>query len=269
MVGQSDLTFSKFGKSFQENLCHLMLQDRTFCDQISEVLDTEFLQYEHLKVFTKLLLDYRSKYRQHPSYEIMATKITSGLDSYTDALKKQIRMFYSRVINKDEIEGSEFIKENAIDFCRKQVLKKAMLQSVRLLKSSSFEQIQKVIEDAMKLGTNVDFGHDYHMDIDDRFRIKARDPITTGWQRLDEICQGGLGKSELGVAIAPTGAGKSMLMVHLGATALKEGKTVVYYTLELADTVVGQRFDSCITGVKLNDLLRNKFNIVEIGRAHV
>jgi len=172
-------------------------------------------------------------------------------------------MFYSRVINKDEIEGSEFIKENAIDFCRKQVLKKAMLQSVRLLKSSSFEQIQKVIEDAMKLGTNVDFGHDYHMDIDDRFRIKARDPITTGWQRLDEICQGGLGKSELGVAIAPTGAGKSMLMVHLGATALKEGKTVVYYTLELADTVVGQRFDSCITGVKLNDLLRNKFNIVE------
>ena len=144
MVGQSDLTFSKFGKSFQENLCHLMLQDRTFCDQISEVLDTEFLQYEHLKVFTKLLLDYRSKYRQHPSYEIMATKITSGLDSYTDALKKQIRMFYSRVINKDEIEGSEFIKENAIDFCRKQVLKKAMLQSVRLLKSSSFEQIQKI-----------------------------------------------------------------------------------------------------------------------------
>lgn len=256
-------TFQRFGKTFQENLCHLMLQDRTFCDQISEVLDTEFLQYEHLKVFVNLLLDYRTKYRQHPSYEIMATKITSGLDSYTDALQKQIRQFYSKVINNDEINGAEFIKENAIDFCRKQVLKKAMLQSVKLLKSSSFEQIQQVIEEAMKLGTNVDFGHDYHMDIDERFRIRARDPVTTGWQRIDEICQGGLGKSELGVAIAPTGAGKSMLMVHLGATALKEGKTVVYYTLELADTVVGQRFDSCITGIKLNDLLRNKFNIVE------
>jgi len=263
MENNKQETFQKFGKRFQENLCHLMLQDRTFCDQISEVLDTDFLQYEHLKVFTKLLLDYRAKYRQHPSYETMATKITSGLDSYTEALQKQIRQFYSRVINNHDIDGSEFIKENAIDFCRKQVLKKAMLQSVRLLKSSSFEQIQKVIEDAMKLGTNVDFGHDYHMDIDDRFRIRSRDPVTTGWSRIDEICQGGLGKSELGVAIAPTGAGKSMLMVHLGATALKEGKTVVYYTLELADTVVGQRFDSCITGVKLNDLLRNKFNIVE------
>lgn len=256
-------TFQKFGKNFQENLCHLMLQDRTFCDQISEVLDTEFLQYEHLRVFTSMLLDYRSKYRQHPSYEIMATNITSGLGSYTEGLQKQLRQFYAKVINNHDIDGSDFIKEHAIDFCRKQVLKKAMLQSVKLLKSSSFEEIQTLIQDAMKLGTNVDFGHDYHMDIDDRFRLKSRDPITTGWQRIDEICQGGLGKSELGVAIAPTGAGKSMLMVHLGTKALMEGKTVIYYTLELADTIVGQRFDCCLTGVKLNDHLRNKFNIVE------
>ena len=256
-------TFQKFGKTFQENLCHLMLQDRTFCDQICEVLDVEYLQYEHLKVFANMLIDYRAKYRQHPSYEIMATNITSGLGSYTNALQKQIRQFYAKVINTHEIDGSDFIKEHAIDFCRKQVLKKAMIQSVKLLKTSSFEEIATVIEDAMKLGTNVDFGHDYHMDIDDRFRLKSRNPVSTGWQRVDEVCQGGLGKSELGVAIAPTGAGKSMLMVHLGATALKEGKTVIYYTLELADTVVGQRFDSCITGIKLNDLLRNKFNIVE------
>ena len=33
---------------------------------------------------------------------------------------------------------------------------------------------------------------------------------------MDEI-KGGLGKSELGVVIAPTGAGKSMVLVHLAA----------------------------------------------------
>ena len=256
-------TFQKFGKTFQENLCHLMLQDRVFCDQISEVLSIEFLQYEYLRVFVKMLMDYRSKYRSHPSYETMATNITSGLDGYTNALKKQIRQFYAKIINTDEIDAIGFIKDNAIDFCRKQVLKKAMMQSVKLLKSSSFEEIQKVIEDAMKLGTNVDFGHDYHMDIDDRYRMKCRNPITTGFSRLDEITQGGFGESELGVVIAPTGAGKSMVLVHLGATAVKEGKTVVYYTLELADTVVGRRFDSCLTDIKHEDLLKNKYNVVE------
>ena len=255
-------TFQKFGKNFQENLCHLMLQDRVFCDQISEVLDIDFIQYEHLRTFAKMLLDHRSKYREHPSYETMATIITSEVSNYTEAHKKQITQFYSKVINNNEIQSADFIKDHAIDFCRKQVLKKAMIQSVRLLKSSSFEEIQKVIEEAMKLGTNVDFGHDYHMDVDERYKVKARNPITTGWARLDEITQGGFGQSELGVVIAPTGAGKSMILVHIAATALKEKKTVVYYTLELAESVVGQRFDSCITGIKLNDLLRNKFNVV-------
>ena len=240
-----------------------MLQDRTFCDQISEVLDVEFIQYEHLRIFTKMLIDYRKKYKQHPSYETMATIITSEVGNYTAALKKQITQFYSKVVNNSEIESSDFIKDHAIDFCRKQVLKKAMIQSVKLLKSSSFEEIQKVIEEAMKLGTNVDFGHDYHMDIDERYKIKSRNPITTGWSRLDEITQGGFGQQELGVVIAPTGAGKSMILVHIGATALKEKKTVVYYTLELAETVVGQRFDSCLTDIKLNDLLKNKYNVQE------
>ena len=41
MQQQTD-SFSKFGKSFQEKLCQLMLQDRPFCDQITEVLDIGF-----------------------------------------------------------------------------------------------------------------------------------------------------------------------------------------------------------------------------------
>ena len=43
---------------------------------------------------------------------------------------------------------------------------------------------------------------------------------------------------------APTGAGKSMALVHLGTEALKEDKTVIPYTLELQDTVIANRYDS-------------------------
>ena len=77
------------------------------------------------------------------------------------------------------------------------------------------------------------------------------------------MTEGGLGKSELGVIVAPTGAGKSMVLVHLGAQALLEGKTVVHYTLELQDTVVARRYDSCITGVEINELFENKEKVLE------
>tara|TARA_R110001583_G_scaffold191714_2_gene357376 strand:+ start:6348 stop:7706 length:1359 start_codon:yes stop_codon:yes gene_type:complete len=257
-------TFQRFGKSFQEDLCHLMLQDRPFCDQITEVLSLEFLQYEHLRVFTKTILDYRHNYKMHPSYKIMATHISSGLDEYSDALQKQIRQFYAKVLSDSEIDGAQYIKDNALDFCRKQVLKGAMMKSVKLIKTSSFDEIQKVIQDALKLGTDNNFGHDYLKDFEERFSIKNRDPVPTGWDRIDDICKGGLGKRELGVAIAPTGAGKSMILACLGANALKQGKTVVHYTLELADTVVGSRYDSSITGVPLGDLMSNKQKILDV-----
>jgi len=93
--------------------------------------------------------------------------------------------------------------------------------------------------------------------------LKARNPISLGWNDIDGLCKGGLGKGELGVVIAPTGAGKSMVLVHLGAEALKLGKTVVHYTLELADTVVASRYDSCITKIPLGQLHSFKEEIYE------
>ena len=256
-------TFSRFGKSFQEKLCHLMMQDRPFCDQITEVLDLNFLQYEYLRVFVQILLDYREKYRTHPSYDIMATKIKSGMDSYTPALSKQVRAFYASVLSDSELRDGPFIKDNALDFCRKQVLKGAMMKSVKLIKTSSFDEIQSVIEKALKLGTDNNFGHDFIKDFEERYTITARDPVSTGFERIDDISKGGLGKSELGVVIAPTGAGKSMVLVHLGTEALKAGKTVVHYTMELADVVVGNRYDSCISRVPLADLFSNKRKVFE------
>ena len=90
-----------------------------------------------------------------------------------------------------------------------------------------------------------------------------RNPSTTGWPLIDDVCKGGLGQKELGVVIAPTGAGKSMALVHLGTQALKEGKTVIHYTLELQDTVVASRYDSCLTQIPLKDLAAFKEKIYE------
>jgi replicative DNA helicase len=255
-------TFQRFGKAFQEKFCHLMLSDRPFCDQITEVLSVDFLDYEYLRIFVKILTDHRSKYKVHPSYEIMETRIRTDCNNYTKALKEQLIGFYATIKSTDEIPNSQFIKDSSLDFCRKQVLKGAMMKSVKLIKSSSFDEIQKVIEEALKLGTDNNFGHDFIRDFEERYTLTSRDPVSTGFERVDEICKGGLGKSELGVVIAPTGAGKSMVLVHLGSQALKQGKTVVHYTLELQDTVVGNRYDSCISEVPLGDLFQNKKQVL-------
>jgi archaellum biogenesis ATPase FlaH len=254
--------FSQYGKDFQETFCQLMLVDRPFADQMLEVLDVNFLELRYLQVFIELIANYREKYSVHPTEKIMTSILRTELENQNDSVQQQIRNFFAR-ISKNEIEESEYIKATSLDFCRKQKLKEAMMKSVKLLQRSSFDEIAEVINGALKLGSDSNFGHDYIKDFEQRFVYKARNPVSTGWDELDNITHQGLGMGELGVVVAPTGAGKSMALVHLGAQALIAGKNVVYYTLELSETVVGSRFDSCITNVPLGDLRAYKEEIYE------
>ena len=247
-------TFSKFGKSFQEKLVQSMFYDRSFFDQMSDVFDPYFLEVKYLRLFYERLANYRQKFEKHPSVEIMASIIKTEMEEESEVLQKQVKDYFARIVATSQVEDEEYVKVTALDFCKKQKLKEAIMKSVGLLKTSSFDQISEVINQAMKLGLDNDHGYDYLIDFEERFLKRSRNPMTTGWKIIDDITKGGLGRGELGVVIAPTGAGKSMALVHLGAQIVKEGKNVVYYTLELQDTVVASRFDSCITSVKLQDL---------------
>jgi len=254
--------FSKYGKSFQEKLCMVILDDRAFADQIEEVLDVSFLELNYLKCFLNKVFNYRKKYEVHPSRDIMKTILRSELDNENELTSKQVREYYVRS-QVTAVSDIEYIKDTALDFCKKQNLKSAMVKSIGLLQNSSFDEISQVINDSLKLGMDNDEGYDYKKDFEERFKPRFRNPVTTGWELIDDICKGGLGQKELGVVIAPTGAGKSMALVHLGTQALKEGKTVVHYTLELQDTVVASRYDSCLTKIPLQNLTSFKEQIYE------
>lgn len=252
-------TFEKYGKVFQENLVQIILDDRVFCDQISEVLDVNFLELKYLRIFVDKILDYRKKYGTHPSRDTITTILRTELDKENELLQKQVREFYARLMsNEFSIDGEQHIKDVSLDFCKKQKLKEAMIKSVGLIQNSSYDEISRIINDALKLGTDNNHGYDFIVDFEKRFELKARNPVTTGWELIDVITKGGLGRGELGVVIAPTGAGKSMALVHLGAMALAQGLNVVHYTLELQDKVVALRYDSCITGIPLSDIREQK-----------
>ena len=259
--------FSDFGKTFQEKFTILLLKDKKFSEQMSEVLDIGFLELKEHQWIAKNIFEYKEKYNTHPSIEAMRSIVQTEMNGETEVLQDQIRVFFSKCFSDDknpqQIEDEDFIKDKSLDFCKKQKLYDAMSRSVDLLEQSSFEEISSIINEAMKLGFDNDFGYDYIKDFEERYKIKHRNPISTGWILIDQITRGGLGAGELGVVIAPSGVGKSLVLSHLGSQAIKQGHGVVHYTLELADTYVGNRYDSCITGVGLNDIFACKEMIYE------
>lgn len=260
---QEQADFSVFGKPFQEKLAFLILEDTAFANQIGEVMDYNFFELKYLRVFVKLIYDFKEKYKKYPSKTTFETLLRTDLHEENETIQKQVRGFYANFTASGNSVDIDFLKSNAIEFCKKQKLKEAMIKSVDLLKRSSFEEIRKVVDNALKLGNNPDVGYLYEEQFEERYTIKARNVVSTGWEVIDNMTRGGLGSGELGVVIAPTGAGKTHVLCHLGAAAVKEGKTVVHYSLELDDKTIGRRYDAAITGIPLDSLFAKKDFVYE------
>ena len=164
-MSPDNVNFGRYGKSFQEGLVQLIFEDRPFADQITEVLDVGFLELEYLRVFITKILDYRDRYNKHPSVDAVTTILRTELEGEDGVIQKQVRDYFVRIHTR-EIQDIEYIKEASLDFCRKQNLKEAMLKSVGLLQSCSFDEISSTINEALKLGSDNNFGYEYITDFE-------------------------------------------------------------------------------------------------------
>jgi replicative DNA helicase len=253
-------TFNIYGYSFQIKLLAALFKNKTFLQQISDILEAEFFESDANKWIATTVIDYFNEYKSSPTLEVMKVRVDS-VDN--DVLETGIVDTLKEIMKNLDADDMEFVQNETIKFCKNQKLKGAIMESVNLLQAGDYDGIKQQIDEAMKSGTDRDLGHDYMIDIADRFSETTRKTVPTGWNVIDDLMDGGLGPGELGVFVAPAGIGKSWALVNAAAAAVKAGKTVVQYTLELSGAYVGLRFDSVFTGIAAQNLKYYQDNIKE------
>ena len=234
------------------------MTDKNFLQQISDILDHKYFESEATSFLVKCIKAHVVEFKAAPTLEVLKVKVKEIQD---DVLETAVVSALKDAMRNIESTDLEFIKEESIKFCKNQKLKGAIVESVNLLESGEFDMIKKKIDEAMKAGGDRNIGHEYNTSIDDRYKESVRNTITTGWEVIDDLADGGLGSGELGVMVAPAGIGKSWALANVGANAVKAGKTVLHYTLELNQAYVGLRYDSIFTGIAAQDL---KYNLDDV-----
>jgi replicative DNA helicase len=240
-----------YGYSFQIKVITSLLTDKGFLNQISDILISSYFEAEANRWIIQHILDYHTEYKTPPSLEVFKVKIEE-VDQ--DVLKTQILQHLKDAMRYVQADDLDFIKTETLNFCKNQEIKKAILASVELLKHGRYEDIKAQIDEAMKSGTDRDIGHEYITSMEERYSESVRDVRPTPWDVVNELTDGGLGKGELGVFVAPAGIGKSWGLINIGAYGVKQGLTVLHYTLELNQAYVGLRYDSVITGIANQNL---------------
>jgi len=248
-----------FGHTFQIKSISALMKNQTFLEQIHDILDEKHFDSDSLKWVVKECKKYYDEYRKCITLDVFKVK-TQEVEN--DVLKVAIIENLKEVFRHIESPDLDFIEDKALDFFKNQTLKSAIVQSVEIMESKGdFEQIKRLVDDALNAGTERNIGHEYIQHIEDRYSETARSTVETGWEVIDDLTQGGLGGGELGVIVAPAGVGKTWVLAAIGANAMKRGKHIVHYSLELNESYVGLRYDSIFTGIANQNLKYHKDDV--------
>ena len=242
---------SQYGHTFQTKVITSLLNDRSFLQQVSDIIEPTYFESQSNNWIVAKIMSYYEKYRTAPTAEVFKSELIQVEDK---VLKSTIADSLKESAKYKDSTDAEYVKLTTLEFCKNQKMKVAIIESVDLLKSGKYDLIKKKVDNALKAGTDKDIGHDYIIDVAARYEEGARTCVSTGWNVVDDITNGGLAEGELGVIIAPAGGGKSWGLVSLAANAVKAGKRVIYYTLELNQFYVARRFDAFFTKIAFQNL---------------
>ena len=248
----------QYGHSFQVKVLSTLIKDREFLQQVADIVSPDFFDNEANKWIIGKTLEYFNEYRTTPTMEVFKVEMDKIKNEiHQIAVKEQLKETFKSTKSND----LEFIKQEFLDFCRNQTLKTALLSSVDLLEIGNYEDIRRLIDNALKAGVEKNIGHEYIDQIEERYREEARNTIETPWVEINKLTNGGLGTGDLGLIVGNAGGGKSWALVALGGHAVKLGYTVLHYTLELSDLYVGQRYDAFFTEIPVNEIRVHKHQV--------
>ena len=257
-------SIDEYGPSFQMKVISSLLTHKEFLQNINDVLSDEYFSNPAHKWVINEILKYYEKYHTTISLDILKVEMKK-LDNEVlkVSVKEQLREAY-----KADIDDLAYVQEEFSTFCKNQQLKKALLNSVDLLKAGDYDSIKYMIESAMKAGQDKNIGHEYKRDVESRYREDHRTIVPTPWSEVNELVQGGLGNGDLGLIFGNPGGGKSWTLVALGGFAVQMGYNVIHYTLELSEAYTGRRYDAFFTGTPVDQLEKHKGD-VEISTANL
>jgi len=265
-VSQGTAHFSQYGKSFQEKVFQGLLTDRAWATQMTEIMTPAYFDLKYLQYLCKSYFSYHQKYKDFPTLPLLITIIRDDLKEGKDTiLRDQIVEFLQRIRVNPDMGDLQFVKDKSLDFCKKQAMREALEKAVEMIATDNIDSVVDLMKNALAAGTPAAIGHDFFEDTEARFVKTRRQTCPTGLPQIDaqDILNGGLGRGELGVVIAPTGVGKSHFLVQIGAEALRAGKNVVHYTFELSETAVGLRYDSNLCEIPSSDVIDRKDEVLE------
>tara|TARA_R110000782_G_scaffold102791_5_gene190185 strand:+ start:19802 stop:21163 length:1362 start_codon:yes stop_codon:yes gene_type:complete len=242
----------QFSENIQRGIIYLLKSDQDFYLQIINLVKAEYFEFPTHSTIFDVVQEYYEKYKTLPNDDFIEQQVKGvkseqvALSEYSDELE------YINRMDTSTLEASEYFLDIIEQFAKREAMKEAIKKSIVLIKEDRLEETEDLVRQALMVSRTVDVGQPYFDELNARWDRTFNADVATYKNKilLDSVnrsLDGGLGKKELGMIVAPPGVGKSVFLVNQGVTSLMEGKKVLYISMEMSQDKIAQRFDSVTT----------------------
>jgi replicative DNA helicase len=254
--------FDYLGNTFQIQLLNQIIVDKDFAQSIMDVIESSYFDNKYFKILLQMVKEYYVKYRSTPNFETLDQIIKSEI---SQELVLKIVLDTLTQVRNAPVEGSVFVQEKALKFCKQQELQKAMDRAQKIISEGDFESYDKVeglVRNALQVG-EIDKGTtDIFTGLDTVLEEDYRHPIPMGIHGIDRLLKGGLAKGEIGVILAPTGVGKTTILTKIANTAFNMGYNVLQIFFEDNPKIVQRKHFTIWTGIPPDNLANHKDEVI-------
>ena len=146
---------SEYGWGFQVKVLAAMFTDRLFLQQITDIIQSDYFESDANSWLLDVIIEHFREYKSPPTKDVLKVKVTS---IENDVLKTAILEQLKEVFRYMESDDLTFVKDEILKFCKNQEIKRAIMDSVGLLKLGNYDAIKGKIDDAMKAGADTVIG---------------------------------------------------------------------------------------------------------------
>ena len=253
-MAQNKNNLGYLGEVFQYRLAHEFMENHTFFEDLSVILDQNMFTDPNLKTFVGVMKNYYERKGNVPSYEMMEIELRDISHSEKET---EIYLAILEKVKTTESDGVERIRELAEKFFRQQNIIKTANEILKIAgngDTDKYEACVGLLNDAMAKGIHNDFGESLFDHLNETLSDDYRVPIPTGIGKIDEVLEGGLGKGELGVIIGPTSFGKTSLTTAMASYAACNKWKVLQIVFEDRIKQIQRKHIGRITGIEAKDL---------------
>lgn len=234
-----------------------LLTNEKYMRKVLPFVKPEYFEGVYKQLF-KEVGKYVAKYNRLPTHESFKIEVDQS-DKFNDEQYQHAVEIIPNIFMTESIDD-KWLLDTTEKWCQDRAVYNAIMESISIIdgkhQSLTKNSLPDILTKALAVSFDTNIGHDYIENVSERYDFyhELEERIPFDLEFFNKITKGGLPNKTLNIALAGTGVGKSLFMCHVAASALNEGRNVLYITLEMSEERIAERIDANLLDVPIDQL---------------